>query len=63
MIYKLMCLLKIMCFHSGMTSDYIRDCGTPHERAANEEEFDGIMKDIHYEFVKDGGIIQYTHKV
>ena len=46
-----------------MTSDYIRDCGTPHERAANEEEFDGIMKDIHYEFVKDGGIIQYTHKV
>ena len=34
-----------------------------NERAATEEEFDGIMKDIHYEFVKDGGIIQCTHKV
>ena len=63
MIYKLMCLLKTMCFHLGMTSDYIWDYGTPHERVATEEEFDRITKDVHYEFVKDGGKIQYSHKV
>jgi hypothetical protein len=28
-----------------------------------EEECDRITKDIHYEFVKDGGKIQYSHKV
>ncbi|PNF26302.1 hypothetical protein B7P43_G02664, partial [Cryptotermes secundus] len=51
-----------MCFHLGMTSNYIWDYGTSHERAATEEEFDRITKDIHYEFVKDGGKIQYSHK-
>jgi len=49
MIYKLMCLLKTMCFHLGMTSDYIWDYGTPHERVATEERFDR-KTDIHYEF-------------
>jgi hypothetical protein len=46
-----------------MTSNYIWDYGTPHERVAMEEECDRITKDIHYEFVKDGGKIQYSHKV
>jgi len=31
MIYKFMCLLKTVCFHLGMTGNYIWDCGTPHE--------------------------------
>jgi len=63
MIYNLMCLLKTMCFHLGMTSNYIWDYGSPYERVATEEEFDRMTKDIHYEFVKDGGKIQYSHKV
>jgi hypothetical protein len=46
-----------------MTSNFIWDYGTAHEREATEEEFDRITKDIHYEFVKDGGIIQYSHEV
>ena len=46
-----------------MTSNYIWDYGTPHESVTTEEEFDRITKDIHYEFVKDGGKIQYSHKV
>ena len=41
-----------MYFHLRITSDYIWDYGTPHESVAMEEEFDRIMKDIHYEFVK-----------
>lgn len=53
---------KTMCFHLGMTSNYIWDYGTPHESVTTEEEFDRITKDIHYEFVKDGGKIQYSHK-
>jgi hypothetical protein len=52
-----------MCFLLGMTSEYVWDYGTPHERVATEEEFDRITKDIHYEFVKDGKKIQYSHKV
>ena len=63
MIYKFMCLLQTMCFHLGMTSNYIWDYGTPNERVATEEEFDRITMDIHYEFVKDEGKIQYSHKV
>ena len=38
-----------------MSSKYIWDYGTAHESVATEEEFDTISKDIHYEFVKDGG--------
>jgi hypothetical protein len=46
-----------------MTSNYIWDYGTPRELVATEEEFDRVTKDIHLEFVKDGGKIQYSHKV
>jgi len=46
-----------------MTSKYIWDCGTPHECVDSEVEFDRIMKDIHFKFGKDGGKIQYSHKV
>ena len=63
MIYKLMCLLKTMCFHLGMTSDYIWDYGTACERVAMEEEFERIREDINYEFVKDRRKIQYSQKV
>jgi hypothetical protein len=45
MICKLMCLLKTMCLHLGMTSDYIWDCVTQHECVAMVEEFDNICKE------------------
>jgi len=63
MIYTFMCLLQTMCFSLGMTSNCICYCSTPHECVATEVEFDRIMKDIHYEFVKGGGKIQCSHKV
>jgi hypothetical protein len=46
-----------------MTGNCIWDCGTPHESAETEEEFDRLMKGVHYEFAKDGGKVQYSHKV
>jgi hypothetical protein len=46
-----------------MTSKYIWDCSAPHERVSMKGEFDRIMKDIYYEFVKNGGKIQYSHKL
>ncbi|XP_069705019.1 alpha-ketoglutarate-dependent taurine dioxygenase-like isoform X2 [Periplaneta americana] len=51
-----------MCFHLGMTCNYIWDYGTPQERMTTEDEFERITRDIHHEFVKDGGKIQYSHK-
>ncbi|XP_066991332.2 alpha-ketoglutarate-dependent taurine dioxygenase [Anabrus simplex] len=53
---------KVLCFHLGMTSDYIWDRGTPEERVATEKEFNAITEEIHNEFVKDNGKIQYSHK-
>ncbi|XP_047114767.1 alpha-ketoglutarate-dependent sulfonate dioxygenase-like isoform X1 [Schistocerca piceifrons] len=53
---------KVLCFHLGMTNNYLWDKGTPNERFATEEEFDRITRDIHNEFVRDGGKIQYSHK-
>jgi len=47
----------------GMTGNYIWYYSTPHERISAEMECDRIMKEIHYKFVKDGGKIQYSHKV
>jgi len=52
-----------MCFHLGTTSDYIWDCGTPHEGVVNEEDYGRITKDIHYEFVMDEGKIRYSDKL
>jgi hypothetical protein len=45
-----------MCFHLGLTNNYIWDCGTPHECVATEEEFDR-MTEIQYELLKDAGKI------
>ena len=57
-----MCLLNTMCFHLGMTCDYIWDYGTALEPVAMEEQVDRIT-DIHYEFLKCGGKFQYSNKV
>jgi hypothetical protein len=47
-----------------MTSDYIWDCGTQNEHDATEEFCTRrISKDIHNEFIIDGGKIQYSQMV
>jgi len=53
---------KVMCFHLGMTADFIYDYGSPGERRANAEEYKRIINDINYEFVKNNGQIQYKHE-
>ena len=52
-----------MCFNLGTTSDYICDCGTPHEGVVTGEDYERITKGIHYEILKNGGKIKYSYKV
>ncbi|KAL1122852.1 hypothetical protein AAG570_003178, partial [Ranatra chinensis] len=52
---------EVLCFHLGMTGDFIFDYGTPSQRFATEEEFERISSEIHHEFVKDDKKIQYKH--
>ena len=63
MIYRFMCLLPTMYFSLGMTSNCICYCGTPHVCVVTEEVLDRIMKNFHYEYLKAGEKIQYSHKV
>ncbi|XP_054260801.1 alpha-ketoglutarate-dependent 2,4-dichlorophenoxyacetate dioxygenase-like [Macrosteles quadrilineatus] len=53
---------RVLCFHLGMMEDFIYDYGTPKERFATPEEFHRIRDEIHHEFVKDDGKIQYRHE-
>ena len=53
--------LPTLCFHLGMTDHYILDYGTDQERILSEEETENVKADIHYEFVKNNGEIQYVH--
>ncbi|BET01910.1 Taurine catabolism dioxygenase TauD, TfdA family [Nesidiocoris tenuis] len=53
---------EVLCFHLGMTSAFLYDYGSSNERLASKEECRRILKDIHEEFVKDGGRIQYIHE-
>jgi len=52
-----------VCFHLGMTVNYIWYGGTPRECVETEEELDRIMKDIHYEFLDHRGKTQYSQKI
>uniref|UniRef100_A0A1B6C9E7 TauD/TfdA-like domain-containing protein n=1 Tax=Clastoptera arizonana TaxID=38151 RepID=A0A1B6C9E7_9HEMI len=62
MIYKHNFTKKeVLCFHLGMTSDFIYDYKSQCERFATKDEFRRIINDIHNEFVKDNGKIQYKH--
>jgi len=51
-MYKFVCLLKTICFHLGMTSDYIWYYGTSQTHLTIKE-FDRESKAIHYKFIKD----------
>lgn len=46
-----------------MTSDFVYDYEKPGEKLATKDEFRRIVNDIHNEFVKDNGKIQYKHDV
>lgn len=54
--------IQTMCFHLGMTDAFIWDFNTENEKMTNENETVKILNEIHREFVKDNGAIQYSHK-
>jgi len=51
-----------MCFHVGMTEAFVWDYGQREERFTDFAETTRILNEIHEEFVRDGGSIQYAHK-
>ncbi|KAK2191525.1 hypothetical protein NP493_49g10042 [Ridgeia piscesae] len=53
---------KTLCFHLGMTEAFVWDYGTPVARRTDQRETIAILREIHHEFVKDNGAIQYSHK-
>ncbi|XP_063962996.1 alkylsulfatase-like [Lytechinus pictus] len=53
---------RTLCFHLGMTDAFIWDYGTPGQRLTNPIETQEILNEIHHEFVKDDGAVQYSHK-
>ena len=55
--------LKVMCFHLGFVHAYIWDYGTEDERWTRPQETQVIANEIHHEFVKNNGAVQYRHKV
>jgi len=46
-----------------MTEAFVWDYGTPVARRTDQRETIAILREIHHEFVKDNGAIQYSHKV
>lgn len=52
---------EVLCFHLGMTEGFIYDYSSPNQRVATAEEYERILKDINYEFIKDNKSIQYKH--
>ncbi len=52
-----------MCFHLGFVHAYIWDYGTKQERWTRRDETREISEEIHHEFVKNDGEVQYRHKV
>ncbi|XP_072032131.1 alpha-ketoglutarate-dependent taurine dioxygenase-like [Amphiura filiformis] len=53
---------KVLCFHLGMTEAFIWDKDTEDDRLTDWRETVELIKEIHHEFVKDNGAIQYSHK-
>ncbi|XP_022246964.1 uncharacterized protein LOC106463679 isoform X2 [Limulus polyphemus] len=53
---------KVMCFHLGMTKEFLWDYETPQQLRTTDAETIEILEEIHQEFVKDNKAIQYSHK-
>ena len=56
-------VFQTLCFHLGMTEGFVWDYQTPKEKWTDSSETRQILQEIHHEFVKDNGAIQYSHKV
>uniref|UniRef100_A0A1B6K3V1 TauD/TfdA-like domain-containing protein n=2 Tax=Homalodisca liturata TaxID=320908 RepID=A0A1B6K3V1_9HEMI len=52
---------KVLCFHLGLTCDFVYNYRSPGERLTTPQELERILSDINQEFVKDNGRIQYKH--
>ncbi|XP_064626998.1 alpha-ketoglutarate-dependent taurine dioxygenase-like [Lineus longissimus] len=53
---------RTLCFHIGMIDGFVYDYGKDGERYTSRKETIQILKELHHEFVKDNGAIQYSHK-
>lgn len=54
---------QTMCFHLGMTEAFAWNYGSENQRFTDWKETSEILQEIHEEFVKDGGLLQYSHHV
>ncbi len=55
--------LQVLCFHLGFVHAYVWDYGSANERWTRSQETHAIAAEIHHEFVKNNGAVQYRHKV
>jgi hypothetical protein len=64
LFYCISSLLQTLCFHLGMIEFFIYDYDVKELRRRTDwDETQRILEEIHHEFVKDNGAIQYSHKV
>lgn len=52
---------KTLCFHLGMTEAFCWDYGKSCQRITDWNETEQILNEIHEEFIKDDGAVQYSH--
>ena len=52
-----------MCFHLGMTQEYIWDFGTDKQRTTTPRESHDIHEEIHNEIVKNDRELIMEHRV
>ena len=53
----------MLCFHLGMTEQFVVDYRSDHEYWTSEMETFHILEEIRHEITKNDGAIQYSHKV
>ena len=64
LVYNYICAsLQTLCFHTGMTSGFIWDYGTPEVHIATDSETASLLKDIHEQIVECNKHNIYSHKV
>uniref|UniRef100_S4RHB8 TauD/TfdA-like domain-containing protein n=1 Tax=Petromyzon marinus TaxID=7757 RepID=S4RHB8_PETMA len=55
--------LPTLCFHVGMTEEFVWDAeDASRARATEAEETGALLREIEHEFTRDGGSIQYEHE-
>lgn len=51
-----------VCFHLGMTGQFIWDLNTPHETPTSKPETEQILQEMYEEITKDNNRLVYSHK-